>query len=97
MYRVNGRLPGDHPSVWTRRCTSSCRTEDEDIKELAAEMGMTFEKLKDEVCISLHEFNPMMGHRGCRLDVHLSGDRRDADRALSSRQLSNVSAEDRPA
>lgn len=43
-------------------------TEDEDIKALAKEMGMTFEELKDVVA-SLHEFNPMMGHRGCRLCV----------------------------
>lgn len=43
-------------------------TEDEDIQALAKEMGMTFEELKDVVA-SLHEFNPMMGHRGCRLCV----------------------------
>ena len=29
---------------------------------------MTFEELKN-VVTNLHEFNPMMGHRGCRLDV----------------------------
>ena len=43
-------------------------TKDEDIKELAADMGMTFDDLKNVVA-SLHEFNPMMGHRGCRLAV----------------------------
>ena len=42
--------------------------EDEEIADLAKEMGMTFEELKD-VVVGLHEFNPMMGHRGCRLDV----------------------------
>ena len=42
--------------------------EDNEIKELADEMGMTFEELKT-VVDGLHEFNPMMGHRGCRLDV----------------------------
>jgi pyruvate, orthophosphate dikinase len=42
--------------------------EDGDIKELAVEMGLTFEELKETV-ESLHEFNPMMGHRGCRLAV----------------------------
>jgi len=42
--------------------------EDEDIKALAKEMGLTFEDLKNTV-ESLHEFNPMMGHRGCRLAV----------------------------
>ena len=41
---------------------------DEEIERLAKEMGMTFQELKD-VVVSLHEFNPMMGHRGCRLDV----------------------------
>ena len=43
-------------------------TEDDDIQLLADEMGMTFADLKN-VCDSLHEFNPMMGHRGCRLAV----------------------------
>ncbi len=41
---------------------------EEDIVELAGEMGLTVEKLK-EVIDGLHEFNPMMGHRGCRLAV----------------------------
>ena len=41
---------------------------DEDITTLADEMGITFEDLKATV-ESLHEFNPMMGHRGCRLAV----------------------------
>jgi len=42
--------------------------EDKDIKALAEEMGISFEKLKEKV-ESLHEANPMMGHRGCRLGV----------------------------
>lgn len=42
--------------------------EDEDIIELAKEMGRTYEELKSRVA-ELHEFNPMMGHRGCRLAV----------------------------
>ncbi|MFZ5973933.1 MAG: pyruvate, phosphate dikinase [Bacillota bacterium] len=41
---------------------------DEDIAELAKEMGVSFDKLQQTVS-SLHEFNPMMGHRGCRLAV----------------------------
>jgi len=41
---------------------------DEDIAELAKEMGLTFEEVK-ATCDELHEFNPMMGHRGCRLAV----------------------------
>jgi pyruvate, orthophosphate dikinase len=41
---------------------------DEDIKELAKTMGIKFETLKERV-ESLHEFNPMLGHRGCRLAV----------------------------
>ena len=41
---------------------------DEEIKPLAERLGMTFEALKERV-ESLKEFNPMMGHRGCRLAV----------------------------
>ena len=41
---------------------------DEEIADLAKDMGLTFEKLKATV-ESLHEFNPMMGHRGLRLAV----------------------------
>ena len=43
-------------------------TKEEDIQDLAADLNITVEKLK-EVIASLHEFNPMMGHRGCRLTV----------------------------
>jgi len=42
--------------------------EEEDIKALAIEMNISVDLLKDKIA-SLHEFNPMMGHRGCRLDV----------------------------
>ena len=41
---------------------------DEEIKPLAKSLGVTFEELKNRV-ESLKEFNPMMGHRGCRLAV----------------------------
>ena len=43
-------------------------TKDEDIRSLAADMGITFDELKKTVN-SLHESNPMMGHRGCRLSI----------------------------
>jgi len=39
-----------------------------DIKDLAVSMGITYEELQATVD-SLHEFNPMLGHRGCRLAV----------------------------
>lgn len=42
--------------------------EDEDIKALAEEMGISFDELKG-IINDLHEFNPMLGHRGCRLAV----------------------------
>ena len=42
--------------------------EEEDIAALAQEMGMEVDALK-AVIAGLHEFNPMMGHRGCRLTV----------------------------
>jgi len=41
---------------------------EKEMKDLAKAMGMTLEHIK-EVCDELHEFNPMMGHRGCRLAV----------------------------
>ena len=43
-------------------------TKEEDIAEIAEELKITVDELK-EVISSLHEFNPMMGHRGCRLAV----------------------------
>ena len=43
-------------------------SEDNDIKALAKEMGLTFEELKLTVT-SLREMNPMLGHRGCRLSI----------------------------
>ena len=42
--------------------------EDAEIKALAKDMGVTEEALRAK-CDELHEFNPMMGHRGCRLAV----------------------------
>ena len=43
-------------------------TDEEDIKALADDMGLTVAQVK-ATCDELHEFNPMMGHRGCRLAV----------------------------
>ena len=43
-------------------------TDPQDIADLAKDMNMTPEEVQ-AVCDSLHEFNPMMGHRGCRLAV----------------------------
>ena len=42
--------------------------EESDIEEIAGEMGLSAVEVKDTIT-SLHEFNPMMGHRGCRLAV----------------------------
>ncbi len=43
-------------------------TTEEDIQKLANAQGKTVEDIK-AIITSLHEFNPMMGHRGCRLAV----------------------------
>jgi len=43
-------------------------TAEEDIIALANDMNVSVEQLKSK-CADLHEFNPMMGHRGCRLAV----------------------------
>jgi pyruvate,orthophosphate dikinase len=42
--------------------------EDEDIREIAGELGLEFDELKATIN-SLHEMNPMLGHRGCRLSI----------------------------
>ncbi|MBN1527332.1 MAG: pyruvate, phosphate dikinase [Candidatus Omnitrophica bacterium] len=42
--------------------------EDDKKKELAAELGITLEKLESRID-KLHELNPMLGHRGCRLGI----------------------------
>lgn len=42
--------------------------DDESQQEMATEMGIPLEKVKARVA-SLHEFNPMLGHRGCRLGI----------------------------
>ena len=43
-------------------------TEEADIELLAKDMGKSVADIKN-IIASLHEFNPMMGHRGCRLAV----------------------------
>ena len=43
-------------------------TEEEDIEKLAKAQGKSVEAIKN-IIAGLHEFNPMMGHRGCRLAV----------------------------
>ena len=43
-------------------------TEEADIRKLADDMGKTVADIK-AIISGLHEFNPMMGHRGCRLSV----------------------------
>ena len=41
---------------------------DKDMKEMATRLNVPFETVKDRVK-QLHEFNPMLGHRGCRLSI----------------------------
>ena len=43
-------------------------TEEKEMEELAKDMGISLAEVK-ATCDDLHEFNPMMGHRGCRLSV----------------------------
>lgn len=43
-------------------------TEEDDIKEIAKDLGMSYDDMKAAI-VSLHEINPMLGHRGCRLSI----------------------------
>lgn len=67
-------------------------TDEEDIKQLAKDMGVTVEHLKEK-CSELHEFNPMMGHRGCRLAVTYPEIAKMQTRALMEAAI-EVKAED---
>ena len=67
-------------------------TDEEDIKALANDMGVTVEHLKAK-CAELHEFNPMMGHRGCRLAVTYPEIAKMQTRALMEAAI-EVKAED---
>lgn len=67
-------------------------TEEKDIEALASEMGVSVEHLKQK-CDELHEFNPMMGHRGCRLAVTYPEIARMQTRALMEAAI-EISDED---
>ena len=67
-------------------------TAEEDIIALAKDMGVSVEHLKQK-CDELHEFNPMMGHRGCRLAVTYPEIARMQTRALMEAAI-EVEAED---
>ena len=66
-------------------------TEEADIEALAKTQGKTVEQIKN-IIASLHEFNPMMGHRGCRLAVTYPEIAAMQTRAVIKAAL-NVSAE----
>ncbi|MDD4474990.1 MAG: pyruvate, phosphate dikinase [Eubacteriales bacterium] len=65
-------------------------TADDEINALAAEMKIDVIKLREKIA-SLHEFNPMMGHRGCRLAVSFPEIARMQTRAIIEAAL-NVKA-----
>ena len=65
------RIMGDHPMTiryLDPPLHEFLPTKEEDIVDLAKELSISVQELKD-VIEGLHEFNPMMGHRGCRLAV----------------------------
>ena len=66
-------------------------TEEADIEKLASDMGKTVAEIKN-IIAGLHEFNPMMGHRGCRLAVTYPEIAAMQTRAVIKAAL-NVSAE----
>ena len=57
-------------------------TAEEDIEEVAKAQGKTVEQIK-AIIVSLHEFNPMMGHRGCRLSVTFPESSKNADKGCN--------------
>jgi pyruvate,orthophosphate dikinase len=65
--------------------------EEKEIESLAKSLGMSFDELKERI-ESLKEFNPMMGHRGCRLDITYTEIAEMQTRAVIEAAL-NVTAE----
>ena len=75
--RGDGRPAGDHPDDRSAAARVRSARGERRSAQLAAQMGISYEKVHQRV-ESLHEFNPMLGFRGCRLGHHLPGDHRDA-------------------
>ncbi len=64
----HGRPAGDDPACSIRRCTNSCRIARRKSPKWRQAMGADPKKLADRAR-ELHEFNPMLGFRGCRLAI----------------------------
>ena len=61
-------------------------------RELAAKIGIPARTRCAQRVEELHEFNPMLGFRGCRLGIVYPGDHRDAGARRSSRRRADVQA-----
>ena len=61
--------PGDDPHCSIRRCTSSCRTTPRAQDETGEQARRQRRKSSPSASRHLHEFNPMLGFRGCRLGI----------------------------
>ena len=68
IFRGMARAAGHHPHCSIRRCTSSCRTTPRARRSSRPQMGIPAERVHARV-EALHEFNPMLGFRGCRLGI----------------------------
>ena len=66
--RGDGRPARDDPPARPAARTSSCRTTTQGQAEVAKQLGIAAEKVSDRV-EQLHESNPMLGLRGCRLAI----------------------------
>ena len=68
IYEAMGEKTSYNSSFRPTFCMNLCQTQKEEFEILAKETGKTVEELKIKAR-GLHELNPMMGHRGCRLAV----------------------------
>ena len=66
--RGDGASPRHDPHARSRRCTSSCRRTRRGSPSSRAATGKPLEKIRARI-EELHEANPMLGHRGCRLGI----------------------------
>jgi pyruvate,orthophosphate dikinase len=73
----DGRAAGDHPPARSAAARIPAAPCEEEFAEVAEAAGVGIETLKQRAN-ELHEFNPMLGHRGCRSGRDLSRNLRDA-------------------
>ena len=92
MYEAIEGRPVTNIDILTHHFMNLCLQMKKILKALAKDMGITVEEVKAK-CDALHEFNPMMGHRGCRLSVTYPEIARMQTRAVMEAAIRSIKGE----